>query len=349
MTHQIPEADQIRLGVVGCGRISQVAHLPAIAKAGSVELRAVCDASPQVATAMAERYGVSAHTETAALLNDDIDAVVVAVPDQAHAVVAREALLAGRHVLIEKPIAETITQAEELRELACSSGLQLQVASMKRYDPGVQYAAGAVRRLGSLRSVTGWYRVMARLRAPVEATLFPPLVVDPAIEAREAEYKTEHRSQHLLVTHGVHTFDLLRYLGGDYEITGAVLSDNGRDYSWHALGRYAGAAALSIEVTASVHAEWSEGFDLYGDLGHVRLRCPFPFTRQASSVRYFDEASQAYATPVFGDTDPYKRQVEAFAQAIMAGTPATPSAGDGIEALRVADAIRHAAQAAGPA
>jgi len=62
---------------------------------------------------------------------------------------------------------------EELRKLACSSGLQLQVASMKRFDPGVQYAASAVRRLGSLRSVTGWYRVMTRLRAPVEATLFP--------------------------------------------------------------------------------------------------------------------------------------------------------------------------------
>jgi predicted dehydrogenase len=336
-------SDQIRLGVIGCGRISQAAHLPAIAKADSVTLRTVCDTSPHLAKAMAQRYGVTAHTDVPALLHDGIDAVLVAIPDRFHAAVAREALLAGKHVLVEKPIATTTAQAEELRELAGSSGLELQVASMKRFDPGVQYAAESVRRLGPLRSVTGWYRVMSRLRLPIETTLFPPLVVDPAVRSRELEYKAVHRSEHLLATHGIHTFDLLRYLGGDYEVSSAVLSENGRDYSWHALGRYAGGAAVSIEVTASVHAEWSEGFDFYGDLGHVRLRCPFAFTRQASLVRVFDEATQAYTEPVFGDTDPYERQVEAFARAILTGDRAVPTAADGIQALRIVDAIRDAA------
>lgn len=344
---QVP--DLIQLGVVGCGRISQAAHLPAVVKAEGVALRAVCDNSPVLAEAMGARYGVPAHTRLEDLLVDDVDAVVIAIPDRFHANAARQALLAGKHVLVEKPIAATIEQAEQLRDLAQASGLALQVASMKRFDPGVQFAAGAVVALGPIRSITGWYRVMSGLRAPVEATHFPPLVVDPAVQVGELEYKAAHREEHLLATHGIHTFDLLRYLVGPYEVRAAVLSRNERDFSWHAVGMHGGGGALSIEVTASVHAEWSEGFDIYGDRGHIGLRCPFPFTRQASTVRVFDEDGSRYTVPVFGDSDPYERQLEAFARAIASGGTAEPDAQDGIHALRVVEAIRAAVEAGGAA
>ncbi|MFC4465319.1 Gfo/Idh/MocA family protein [Streptomyces xiangluensis] len=335
-------SEHIRLGVIGCGRISQAAHLPAVAKAENVELKAVCDASGTLADAMAGRYGSSAFHSVTDLLGAPVDAVLIAVPDRFHAEVARQALRAGKHVIVEKPLAGSIAEAEELRDLAGSAGLELQVASMKRFDPGVQYAAEAAARIGPLRSVVGWYRVMSQLRAPIEATLFPPLVVDPAVRSRELEYKAAHRAEHLLATHGIHTVDLLRYLAGDYTIHSAVLSNNERDYSWHALGRFRDGAALSLEVTASVHAEWSEGFDLYGDAGHVRLRCPFPFTRQPSSVRVFDETTQTYSEPAFGDSDPYERQLEAFAEAVLLARTAVPTADDGIEALKIVDAIRDA-------
>ncbi|MFD8381789.1 Gfo/Idh/MocA family protein [Streptomyces sp. NPDC059679] len=336
-------SEHIRLGVIGCGRISQAAHLPAIAKAENVELKAVCDASTTLANTMALRYGASAFYTANDLLGAPVDAVLIAVPDRFHAAVARQALQAGKHVIVEKPIATTVTESQELRDLARSAGLELQVANMKRFDPGVQYAAEAVAKIGPLRSVVGWCRVMSQLRAPIEATFFPPLVVDATAQAQELEYKAAHRAEHLLATHGIHTVDLLRYLAGDYAIHGAVLSHNERDYSWHALGRFPDGAALSLEVTASVHAEWSEGFDLYGDAGHIRLRCPFPFTRQPSSVRVFTEANQAYAEPVFGDSDPYERQIEAFARGVLLGKTTVPTADDGIEALKVIDAIRDAA------
>jgi predicted dehydrogenase len=343
-----PVSDQLRLGVIGCGRIAQVAHLPAIAKAGSVELRTVCDTSPHLAKAMGERYGVTAHTDVPGLLGDRIDAVLVAVPDRFHAAVAMQALQAGKHVIVEKPIAESVEEAETLARLADVAGVQLQVASMQRFDPGVQYAAQAAAGLGAIRSVSGWYRVMSRLRPPTEATFFPPLVIDPAVRSRELEYKAAHRGEHLLATHGIHVFDLLRFLAGDYQVHSAILSHNGADYSWHALGRLEAGGALSIEVTASVHAEWSEGIDIYGDLGHLRLRCPFVFTRQASSIRIFDETSQMRSEPVFGKTDPYERQIEGFATAILSGQRAEPTAEDGIQALRVVEAIRKATAAAGP-
>jgi predicted dehydrogenase len=337
-----PVSDQLRLGVIGCGRIAQVAHLPAVAKAESVELCAVCDTSPHLANAMAERYGVAAHVDVPGLLGDRIDAVLVAVPDRFHAPVVMQALQARKHVIVEKPIAESVEEAEELARLADAAGVELQVASMQRFDPGVQYAARATTSLGAIRSVSGWYRVMSRLRQPIEATYFPPLVIDPAVRSRELEYKAAHRGEHLLATHGIHIFDLLRFLVGDYQVHSAVLSQNGIDYSWHTVGRLAAGGALSIEVTASVHAEWSEGIDVYGDLGQIRLRCPFVFTRQASSIRIFDEASQVRSEPVFGKTDPYELQIEGFAKAILSGHRAEPTAEDGIQALRVVDAIRKA-------
>ncbi|MFD8381797.1 Gfo/Idh/MocA family protein [Streptomyces sp. NPDC059679] len=335
-------SEYLRLGVIGCGRISQAAHLPAIAKAENVRLEAVCDASTALADAMAQRHGTRALYSITELLNASVDAVLIAIPDRFHAEVAQQALRAGKHVIIEKPIAGTIAEAEELRDMAASSKLVLQVASMKRFDPGVQYAVESVGRIGPLRSVVGWYRVMSQLRAPIEATHFPPLVVDPAVQSREQEYKAVHRAEHLLATHGIHTVDLLRALAGDYSIHSAVLSNNDRDYSWHALGLAHGGAALSLEVTASVHAEWSEGFDLHGERGHIRLRCPFPFTRQPSSVEVFDESTRAYSRPVFGDSDPYERQIEGFARTVLHGADAISTADDGIEALKIINRIRVA-------
>ena len=71
----------LRLGVIGCGRIAQVAHLPAIAKEASVQLVAVSDPSLVLATAVGARYGVPGYTDTADLLREDLDAVLIAVPD----------------------------------------------------------------------------------------------------------------------------------------------------------------------------------------------------------------------------------------------------------------------------
>src|ERR1700691_941530 len=92
----------LRLGVVGLGRISQVAHLPAAFKADRVELVAVCDASPRLVGQAARHYAVTGYTDLGELLNEDLDAILVATPDRSHAALATLALRAGKHVLVEK-------------------------------------------------------------------------------------------------------------------------------------------------------------------------------------------------------------------------------------------------------
>jgi predicted dehydrogenase len=339
--------ESVGIGVIGAGRIAQAAHLPALTKASGAHLVAVCDPSPALALEVGRRYDVPACLEVEELLADpDVEAVIVAVPDRLHLPLARQALDAGKHVLVEKPLAATVTDAEELASAAAASGLHLQVGAMKRYDPGVQYAAEAIRRIGPVVSASVWYRVMSALRPPTEATLFPALIIDEHVRAHELTYKAD-RESYLLTTHGAHVLDGLRYLLGDPVELSAQLARSGGDLSWHGLARLAQGGLAHFEITANVHAEWSEGADIYGELGHVRLRTHFPFSLRASDVEVFIESTSSSERPVFGDTNAYERQLEAFATAIREGLPDQPNAADGLSAVRLIAAVARSVREGG--
>ena len=276
---------------------------------------------------------------------DAIDAVIVAVPDRLHLHLATQALRAGKHVLVEKPLAGQVSEAEELARLAAETGLKLQVGAMKRYDPGVQFAAGAVRgKIGRVLSATVWYRVMSRLRPPTEATYFPALVTDESVRTHEATFKAD-RETYLLTTHGAHVLDGLRYLLGDPQDVSARLARHGADMSWHGLASLADGGTAHFEITANVHSEWSEGAEIYGERGSVHLRTHFPFTLRASDVEVFSEETETTERPVFGHSSAYQRQIEAFTRSVLQDTPVTPDAADGVAAVRliaaVAESVAH--------
>jgi predicted dehydrogenase len=113
-----------------------------------------------------------------------------------------------------------------------------------------------------------------------------------------------------------------------------------------AAGLQAGGLA-HFEIAANVHGEWSEGADIYGERGSVRLRTHFPFALRASDVEVFDEVSTTGTRPVFGDTNAYERQIEAFARSVRTGTATTPDAADGVAAVRLIDAVAESVGAAG--
>ncbi|HEY2521823.1 MAG TPA: Gfo/Idh/MocA family oxidoreductase [Streptosporangiaceae bacterium] len=336
----------LRLGVIGCGRIAQVAHLPALAKAGTIALGGVSDRSPALAKGVGARYGVPSFTEVSDLLAQDIEAVLIAVPDRFHLPVGTEALTAGKHVLLEKPAASTSEQAAELARLAAGRGLKVQIGAMRRHDPGINYARRAVAGIGPVLSVSCWYRVHSRLRPPTEQTLFPYTVVDEDVRRHEAEFKAD-RQRYLLATHGAHVFDTLRYLAGDVAAVQARVAHIGPDFSWHGSGQLAGGGLASFEISANVHSDYSEGFEIYGERGHVSVRSAFPFFRRASSVRVFTEEDTTWRSPEYGAADAYQRQAEAFAEAVRADGATDPSAEDGVQALRLIEAVAASAARSG--
>jgi predicted dehydrogenase len=328
------------IGMIGAGRIAQAAHLPALAKSVGARLVALCDPSLVVGPEVARRYGVPWYSTTEDLLvNPEVEAVIVAVPDRLHRPLVLQSLDASKHVLVEKPLAGTVPEAEELVEAAAESGLHLQVGAMKRHDPGMQYAAEAIRtKIGRVLSASVWYRVMSGLRPATEATLFPDLVVDERVKAHEAAFKAD-RPTYLLTTHGAHVFDDMRYLLGDPVSISARMASHDNDLTWHGLACLADGGLARFEITADVHSEWSEGAEVFGERGSIKLNTHFPFTLRASDVEVFDEATHTIERPVFADSNAYKRQIEAFARTVRDGLADDPDAADGLAAVRLIAAV----------
>jgi predicted dehydrogenase len=330
---------QLKLGVIGCGRISQTAHLPAISKVANVELVAVSDPSALLATSVGNRYGAASFTDTNELLRQNLDAVLVAVPDRFHLPLGLSALEHGKHVLMEKPLAETPADARRLVDAAASAGLKLQVGNMKRHDPAVEWAHDNLGKIGAIHSMVIWYRVMKGSRAAILQTLFPVVVDDPAIKAVEDQIKAK-ASVYRLATHGAHVFDTMRYFAGDLAWITGHAAEVGGEWTWHGTaGVKASGGLVSYEITASVHSEWAEGVDVFGELGHIKVRSPYVFTKLGSQAELYVESERVARVPHFGDTNPYKRQVEAFARSILDGGPTIPTPEDAVKTVELIHAV----------
>lgn len=338
---------RVRLGVVGAGRIAQVAHLPAIAKAANVELVAVSDPSPALANGVGRKYAIDPYTDTGKLFELDLDAVLIATPDRFHHPLGMAALEAGKHVLMEKPLASTGGQAQELADRASALGLKLQTGSMRRHDPGLEFARSQLPRIGRILSLNAWYRVMAALRPPTEATLFPPLVVDPEVRQAESAHKTD-RERYQLATQGAHVFDGLEVFGGPSTWVSARVGHVGNDFTWHGVaGMQQSDGLISFEISTDVRGEWSEGMEIYGERGHISTRTHFPFFRRASDVAVHLEEEGISQVPHFGDTDPFKRQIESFARAVLDDVPTSPTPEEGVRAVRWIEAVAESSRNGG--
>ncbi len=123
----------VRVGVAGVGSLGQH-HARVYADLPGATLTGVFDLDAARAQAIAARHGVPACGTFEALL-DGVDALSIAVPTVAHHALARQALLRGRDVLVEKPISVTLAEADELIALAASGARVLQVGHIERFNP----------------------------------------------------------------------------------------------------------------------------------------------------------------------------------------------------------------------
>ena len=141
--------DKVRIGLVGCGTIAQIMHLPGIAtmrEMGKVELVALCDVFEEKAKEAAERYRAGAvyGDLDRMLAGADFDLLVNNTPIPQHYGVTLAALRAGRHVYTQKPMTTTVEEATRLIEEASARRLLLGVAPEHPVRPVVQRLAGLV-------------------------------------------------------------------------------------------------------------------------------------------------------------------------------------------------------------
>jgi predicted dehydrogenase len=125
--------NKLRVGVVGVGHIGKN-HARLYADLSAAQFTAVYDIDAGRAQQIAREFGVKAATSLADLA-EQVDAASVATPTNAHFAVARELLEKGKHLLVEKPIADNTAQASALADLAARHRLVLQVGHVERFNP----------------------------------------------------------------------------------------------------------------------------------------------------------------------------------------------------------------------
>ncbi len=125
--------NKLRIGVVGVGHIGKN-HARLYAELAGAQFTAILDTDQARARQLADEFGVAA-VGSLEEFAETVDAASIATPTNTHYEIARELLGRGKHLLIEKPIAENTAHASELAELAADRGLVLQVGHVERFNP----------------------------------------------------------------------------------------------------------------------------------------------------------------------------------------------------------------------
>lgn len=257
------------LGIVGCGIISECL-LGGAALAG-IEVALKCDSDRERAERSARLNGGRACTEYTELLADPgIQAVIIALPNDAHLDAAAAALDAGKHVFCEKTLTTSASHSLDLALKARQSGLVFQMGYMKRFNPA--FAA-----------------VKARLEeiAPITTASFGLTVNgDPKLDGPGVTPQTWHSDVKragggFLVHSGSHLLDLMMfYFGPPEDVWGALKRDvNGNEYSNSFLFRFPGGLHVSLQM-AQTRAQgfgyagsiWEEVVEVNGLNGRLSAR-----------------------------------------------------------------------------
>ncbi len=126
----------MRIGVIGTGAMGQH-HLRIYSELRDVELVGLCDVDRNRALSLAKMYNTTAYFDHRELLKQDMDAVSVVVPTTLHTEVALDVINSGTHVLVEKPIADTLENADKMIKAAHDAKVKLMVGHIERFNPAV--------------------------------------------------------------------------------------------------------------------------------------------------------------------------------------------------------------------
>lgn len=130
-------ADKTKIGVIGLGSIAQIVHLPVLSKLPNVEIKAVSDIDKNKLKTLGDKYHLqNQYLDYKDMLNDaDLDAVVVTTPTNTHHQVAVDSLNAGKHVLVEKPVARTFDEAKAIYSTSVDKEKVAMVGMNLRFRP----------------------------------------------------------------------------------------------------------------------------------------------------------------------------------------------------------------------
>jgi predicted dehydrogenase len=336
----------LRVGVLGCGPIAQSAHFDACRKARNAQLYAICDVAEDLVAKMAAVHQPqhTYHDFDHMLADPQVEAVIIATADQYHVPLCHQAIAAGKHVLVEKPLGVAIEEVEELRRQLRQTRLVLQVGNNLRFDPGIAFAAKFLREeIGQRMGFKAWY-YDSIYRYTMTDNLQPLPVQSQRALRPKGNPKTD-RKRYLLLTHGSHLLDSTRSLGGEIAAVRARFLERFGAYCWFIAVDFADGSLGHLDLTIAVRGDCEGGFHIYGEHGSVQGRLYLPWYHKASFVECFSIRDRQFHRPLGEDAYTYKLQIEGFADATLHGVP-QHGAGidDGVAAVRALVAVARSAE-----
>ena len=335
--------DPIRIGVVGCGAVAQVQHLPnltALKDLFSVEM--VCDLSPRLAQTVAREFYVPHHTsDWRALLAADLDAVLLCHTDP-KTEIAVAAFEAGKHVFIEKPICFSLPEADRIIAARQAAGTVGLAGYMKVYDPAFEAAARATADMAAIRFVqihhlhTNNAHHLAHFRLH-RADDLPTDAVEQTRTARAATVREAigEVSADVQAAFGHLAGSMIHDLYGLRAIMGVPERVASTEIWYEGWGVstvlvYAnGARCAATWVELKDVRDFKETLEVCGDDRRVLLSYPTGFSRGILStleIQTLDEAGEAIVhRPAIAWEGPFVRELKHFHACIAEGAkPRTP-------------------------
>jgi UDP-N-acetylglucosamine 3-dehydrogenase len=284
-------------------------HARAYKELECANLIAICDVNAERAKNIAKQFGVKAYTECDQMLKDEeVEAVSVCTWSTVLAQEALKALEAGKHVLVEKPMAADSKQAEKLLQTSEANGLHLTVGFLMRFIPGLQYIREAVatKRIGELVCVTA-----------KRVTQWPERIGDVGVIKDTA----------------IHDIDIMRFITGEDPIavfakTGSMRNRTFEDYA-HIMLTYADGKSAFIESNWLTPYK-TRTLTVTGSDAIMRL----DYMTQELWIENAKETLQ----PRYPTMEPLKVELQHFAECITEKKKPLVTGIDGLKALKIAEA-----------
>lgn len=354
---------RLRVGIVGCGLIAQVMHLPHLREMNDrFEIAALCDLSPGTLDAVGDDYGVARrHTRWQDLVAESLDAVMIFTLGSHHAPPAIAAAQAGRHVFVEKPMCYTLREADAMIAAARQTGIVLMVGNMKRFDPAYESARPLVAGLRDLRLVcittleapllpyVQHYRLVRP--ADIPADTLAALHADQEALLREALgpgslAEIQHVYADVLLDSLVHEVNALRGLLGEPEaVTSAETWLGGEGVT--AVLRYPGDVRCVLTwINLPELRHYSQELAFYGPADRVTVRFPSPFLRNeptALLVEGMEHGTAWEKSITVSYEEAFKRELVHFHECVVEGGTPLTSGSEGRQDLVVLQAIAASA------
>lgn len=340
----------ISVGIIGAGGIS-VFHTQAYQKLNNVNIIAVCDINEERAREYALKYNIHhVFTDYNEMLKlKELDAVSVTTWNNGHAHISIAALKAGKNVLCEKPLAMNAIEAQEIVDVAKQTGKLLMVGFVRRFEENVKLLKKSVEagKLGKVYFVkTGYVRKWG----------------NPG-----GWFSDKKRSGGgPVIDLGVHVIDLVRYVTGKPKAISVYASTfnylgmkpnikgmdkyNSLDYSEYndvedaatALIKYDNGMTLSFETSWVLHTKESHNYlNIYGDKAGTQMEPKLEFYEEEDN--FFTEK-----TPVITVNNNFENifnsEIEHFIDCIGNGTSCINTGEDGVEIMKIIDAIYESAR-----